>query len=514
MSLYTFRRAVSSAALQLVVLIVLVPDAAEASRRRPVHGRVPSLVPPVQNFVLRFFDRGLGQGEGDALVATSINGSLTLETWIRLDSITDAPRFVLLMNPNGAWVAGLSLTEQGQWLFFTQTGSVASESAATVGRWTHIAGRVNGTAIELLVDGAVAGASTLNTSVTIPQATLDLGTNVRGTMRQTRIWRAALSDTDVRRYAGEKPETTDSRLIAWWPLDDRETGGRRTTSVRDLGPLRITFAPPSFRARWVRPEVLESGPYFVLRPFEYASGSPQGSGLPFPRLIDFDQDGDLDVYSVHRMNSPCSAGGPPFFQGVPPQPDRIFRNDGTGRMVEASDEVLTGNRIQGFLVHATGVADFTGDGRTDIFVTENGPECGDTPELYAYPNSLRVGTSAGTLDNQSNARVPQILDVDHRSAFGDIDGDGDLDAVSATVEYDVVRFYVNDGSGVFSAETNRTAPARRTLTGVAMIDADLDGDLDLFGGDNLSEDGRNVLMLNDGAGRFAPAPESWLPAKE
>ncbi|MBN1177657.1 MAG: VCBS repeat-containing protein, partial [Anaerolineae bacterium] len=80
------------------------------------------------------------------------------------------------------------------------------------------------------------------------------------------------------------------------------------------------------------------------------------------------------------------------------------------------------------------------------------------------------------------------------AALGDIDGDGDLDAVTADRGSNMV--YRNDGAGNFS--TIDELGSGNTY-GVALGDLDGDGDLDLFGANSSSN---HEVWFNDGAGNF------------
>ena len=100
-------------------------------------------------------------------------------------------------------------------------------------------------------------------------------------------------------------------------------------------------------------------------------------------------------------------------------------------------------------------------------------------------------------------------------ALGDVDGDGDLDAVAGVYEPSPpgarVRLWLNDGEGHFADVTSARMPAVKTplTTCVALGDIDGDGDLDILEG-NTSLSHVNHLFLNDGKGYFKDA-SSRLP---
>jgi hypothetical protein len=94
------------------------------------------------------------------------------------------------------------------------------------------------------------------------------------------------------------------------------------------------------------------------------------------------------------------------------------------------------------------------------------------------------------------------------SAAGDADGDGDLDLALA-MEYEPNVLLLNDGRGRFSNASARLPRAAHDSEDVAFADFDRDGDLDLV---LVSEDDRkDELYLNDGGGRFNDVSERLVP---
>src|SRR5262249_28898749 len=96
-------------------------------------------------------------------------------------------------------------------------------------------------------------------------------------------------------------------------------------------------------------------------------------------------------------------------------------------------------------------------------------------------------------------------------AVGDVDGDGDLDLVFANVAQ-TKSLYLNDGSGVFTDESDHLPQTVRLSTSVAMGDVDGGGDLDLVFGNTwdapyylATVSARNELYLNEGGSFFANA---------
>lgn len=221
-------------------------------------------------------------------------------------------------------------------------------------------------------------------------------------------------------------------------------------------------------------------------------------------LIDFDRDGDLDVYLVQ---------GRSFDPTVPGPSDRLYRNDGGLRFTDVTDAA----GIASFSDYGMGAAvgDFDGDGWDDIYVTNLGPN-----------RLLRNDRHGGFVDVTAAAGV----DDDRMSlpaTFFDMDADGDLDLFvgaylqwslalhkpcrsnASALDYcspkvfrpEVDRLFENLGDGTFRNVT--IASGMNTAFGPALgvVAADLDGDgrLDLY----VANDGAaNQLWLNQGGGRF------------
>jgi hypothetical protein len=86
-------------------------------------------------------------------------------------------------------------------------------------------------------------------------------------------------------------------------------------------------------------------------------------------------------------------------------------------------------------------------------------------------------------------------------ALGDLDNDGDLDALVASY-YDYTTLWLNDGLGNFSDSGQSLS---NTYTYVIVLgDLDNDGDLDAFFGN----DGPSTVWLNDGSGNFSDSGQS------
>ena len=180
-------------------------------------------------------------------------------------------------------------------------------------------------------------------------------------------------------------------------------------------------------------------------------------------LADLDNDGDLDITAANSL-----------------QPNRVWRNDGTGRFVASPTSLPAGDA---FWSQGIAAADIDGDGDLDLIVADANTQTGSQARLY-------VNDGLGTFVNATAGRVPASNGFDGGIAIADIDHDGDIDFAA------LGALYVNDGTGTFADETLARLPGVFGLE-PQFADFDNDGDLDLIG--------YQTLFLNDGTGHFVDA---------
>ncbi len=222
-------------------------------------------------------------------------------------------------------------------------------------------------------------------------------------------------------------------------------------------------------------------------------------------LLDFDDDGWLDIYLVNG----CAL---PFDPQSPPRPNKLFRNRGDGTFTDVTERAGVGGRGYGM---GCVVGDYDNDGHDDLFVT-------GLNQTVLYRNQgdgtfADVTATAGVASSRWTTAA----------GFGDLDGDGDLDLVVVTyVEADPEsvlecrdkfgklihcnpdrfpsqfdQLFRNNGDGTFtdvSRQAGIEVPEGRGL-GLAIADLDGDGRLDLF----VANDGTaNFLFRNRGGLQF------------
>lgn len=188
--------------------------------------------------------------------------------------------------------------------------------------------------------------------------------------------------------------------------------------------------------------------------------------------VDYDHDGDLDLFSGRSANTMYRNNGDETFTDVTEQ---------TFVTTDAGD-VPAG---QGYPTEALS-ADFDDDGDIDLFVTHSETGC----TLY---DNLRQGRFRAV---SSETGIPQNVRYT-AAAAGDYDNDGDFDLFLATT--DRIHHYRNIGDGSFVDVLGPEA-GTQGLPPVLLknIDYDNDGFLDLWVG---GEKGM-FLFRNAGAGKF------------
>lgn len=239
-------------------------------------------------------------------------------------------------------------------------------------------------------------------------------------------------------------------------------------------------------------------------------------------FADFDNDGDFDLFNAHTHTGN----------------NRIYRNGGDGNFVDLT--ASAGIRITDLESRGVAAGDLNGDGRLDIVVSAwedrrlviymnrgsfrfelkesfgiDGRELANQGIMlvdYDGDNDLDLAVTGwkspnkpsgpiGLYRNQGNGN---FIDATRQSnirfdeedtvngwAFGDVDNDGDLDAV--LVARWSSKLYFNEGNGTFRFGQNLP---RGGFT-AALGDLDHDGDLDIYFG------GTGSVFRNNGKGHFA-----------
>ena len=250
-----------------------------------------------------------------------------------------------------------------------------------------------------------------------------------------------------------------------------------------IGSARLTALPgPDARALADELEAASTFERLLATETYFATGQAWG---------DHDGDGDLDVYLT-------DAAGP----------NRLLDNDGAGIFTPSphADDVAAADQVSGSAVWV----DYDDDGRPDLHVLGNGAD-----RLFHNlgDEGFEDVTVASGLDDPGMGQA---------AAWGDVDGDGNLDVYVADAgcrpcespvpaeERQPDRLFLSRGDGTFadaSASVRRAVRSDGLGMGAAWLDHDGDGDLDLYVVNDVRGDVRprgdtpgNVLLRNDGPG--------------
>lgn len=203
-------------------------------------------------------------------------------------------------------------------------------------------------------------------------------------------------------------------------------------------------------------------------------------------FFDADSDGDLDLFVTRYLAWEPSRERQCFsLTGVvdycspknydAPTSDLFFRNAGNGAFSDESATAgFTAARGNGLGVLAD---DVNGDGRMDLFVANDGT-----------PNHLWINAGGGRF-TESALTTGVAIDQDGAPKAGmgvhagDVDDDGDNDLLVMNLDTESDSYFRNDGSFFVDATTMvglRVASRRFTRFGMALVDLDNDGRLDLY----------------------------------
>jgi hypothetical protein len=272
--------------------------------------------------------------------------------------------------------------------------------------------------------------------------------------------------------------------------------------------------------------------------FEQAQEGPSVDGWSTGAVFfDADGDDDLDLFIAGYVD--CTLDqvlhakptlewegtkvmvGPFGLEGLA---NRYFENDGHGHFHDATE--AAGLRDVGLFYSFTVAAlDLDGDGDLDLYVAN------DSNPNYVYQNDGHghfqdVGLWSGAALSQSGAAQAGM-----GVGVGDLDADGLPDLVVTNFARDSTTLYHNLGGMVFedlSRPLGIRDPTFQPLSwGTALVDLDLDGDLDLFianghiypqadevpASAGTSYGQRNLLLAREG-GRFVNVTASAGPGLE
>ncbi|MBT8399283.1 MAG: VCBS repeat-containing protein [Rhodothermia bacterium] len=216
--------------------------------------------------------------------------------------------------------------------------------------------------------------------------------------------------------------------------------------------------------------------------FEAVDLGPELNASPSASWVDYDQDGDLDLYSAGAAVSGT------------PTTDLFYRQDTGPSFTNITSASFVVAR-PGVGTHDTWI-DFDSDGDQDLFVVNWSAR----NKLY---KSLLLET--GNPDRfelvETSGLTTEGFVLDIGSSWADYDNDGDFDVFLPVLDSSD-RLYRNNGDGTFTRVQGTPATSGSSVLGV-WGDVDNDGDVDLYTGSRPPQ-----LYRNDGEGGFTSVPSS------
>lgn len=227
-------------------------------------------------------------------------------------------------------------------------------------------------------------------------------------------------------------------------------GATRFADVDDDGDLDL-FVADGYATSGKRAHLfLNDGMgHFVEAPVS-ATPSNMGSDVDDFDVLDVDGDFDLDLLiNVHDQN------------------DLLWINDGNGQFTDGS----AGLPAQAASLHYDpGVCDVDGDGDLDVVIDNTGP---------AYEEQLLLNDGKGTFTDATAQIVGNTPNADDNGiACVDYDGDGDMDLVVAALSTSGERLFQNDGTGHFTKVAGAFTPIVDPTLWIDFGDLNGDGRLD------------------------------------
>ncbi|MGE0047060.1 MAG: FG-GAP repeat domain-containing protein, partial [Hyphomonadaceae bacterium] len=180
------------------------------------------------------------------------------------------------------------------------------------------------------------------------------------------------------------------------------------------------------------------------------------------------------------------------------------------RLVPSELRVGDGALDRGW-IGGVSLVDVDGDGDLDLMATRGYDTSAENVPFRYDRSMLYINDGRGRFTHAADNPLSNAGNPDSGSTWGDVDGDGDLDAFVSIQHNRPDRFYRNLGQGRFAREElgdATTAPGSNFSSTWGDIDGD--GDLDLVsGGPTLEPSQPNLVFRNDN-GRFVRVADSPL----
>ena len=246
----------------------------------------------------------------------------------------------------------------------------------------------------------------------------------------------------------------------------------------------------------------------------YQSGvASEGVNSSGPTFIDYDNDGDIDIYVVTEYHG----------EG---QGNRLFENQGDRMFADVAE--LRGVDNDNALGRGASWGDYDNDGDMDLAISNLPPTDKSThipTTLYknllketGEPNFQNVTREAQLFrkGNEDDRKIGGIGNTGAGIAWADYDNDGDLDLYWKCADFDIENaLFRNNGDGTFTDVTEETGTGvlefvleANSQGAPSWTDVDHDGYVDLL---VTNEGDKKILFLNDQKGSFKNITTSFRP---
>lgn len=278
--------------------------------------------------------------------------------------------------------------------------------------------------------------------------------------------------------AWESPQADDTSAVAWGDVDG---DGRPDMAAGNSGVIfseGITGQPNRVYRNRIPP--LERAPSWTAAPEAVATAVALG---------DLDGDRDLDLVVV-SSDADASPGGP--------SASRVYRNEGGVLVPELGWQPVGGPAA------VAALGDLDADGNLDLAI---GYGCD-----WRWPgcSSIRIYRNDGALLASEPAWTAELQAPIADLAWGDIDGDGDLDLAAISPGAPGLLYRNLGGTLALDPAWRPLPPNAQSL---AWADIDRDSDLDLAVGNDCIpalRDCRSIELYLNTAGRLDPVPSVAL----
>ena len=292
------------------------------------------------------------------------------------------------------------------------------------------------------------------------------------------------------------PDGPDTTLASGLAVDDLNGDGRLDIVLPHAG------LPQLFMQQ-------EDGSFVDESATRWADGI---DGASAATIIDINGDGHPDVFM-------CA--GPIPYSGEPdPLSNRLFLNDGTGILSDASaDWGLTPDQFR--FCYGAAFGDIDGDDDLDLALAINefcgtpdpngGPQ--DCEYILDYPSSKSLWLQENNTFEDISSRLPKeqtLASFSHVSTLLDIDGDHDLDLYLTNDAKSEISFsnnnvlFLNDGTGSFEFDQDNLFGLNIRIAGMGLGVGDLNSD---ERPDLLMSGTNNVYLMMSSS-------ESWYEASQ